>query len=253
MNTEYHRPLLLARLHTIIIFAWIFVATTLVGLVAIGCSFFSRNGDSVHLVARFWAKTILWVSGIRVTVIGIHRIESLTSCIFMSNHESNYDIPVLLSHLPRQFRWLAKAELFRIPIFGRSMSGAGYISINRSDRQSAFQSLARAAETIRNGTSVMIFPEGTRSRDGRLLPFKKGGFVMAIDAKVPIVPLVIEGTHEIMPKGSLLIRPRPVTVTICEKIDTHGFSRETKDNLMDQVRRAMQAVQAGAPDGGSSA
>jgi 1-acyl-sn-glycerol-3-phosphate acyltransferase len=253
MKTQRHRPLIPARLHTIVIFGWIFFATTLLGLTAIGCSFFSRTGNSVHLVARFWAKTILWVSGIRVTVTGIHRIKDLNSCIFMSNHESNYDIPVLLSHLPRQFRWLAKAELFRIPIFGRSMSGAGYISIDRSDRESAFQSLARAAETIHGGTSVMIFPEGTRSRDGRLLPYKKGGFVMAIDAQVPIVPIVIQGTHDIMPKGRLLIRPRPVMVTICEKIDTHGFSRETKDVIMDQVRRAMQAVQSGAPHGGSSA
>jgi 1-acyl-sn-glycerol-3-phosphate acyltransferase len=253
MKTEYHRPLLLTRLHTVAIFVWIVLATTVLGLTAICCSFFSRTGNSVHLVARFWGKTILWVSGIRVTAIGLDRISGLTSCIFMSNHQSNFDIPVLLSHLPKQFRWLAKAELFKIPIFGRSMSGAGYISIDRSDRKSAFMSLARAAETIRNGTSVMIFPEGTRSKDGRLLPYKKGGFVLAVDAQVPIVPIVIEGTHEIMPKGRLLIRPRPVTVTLCEKIDTLEFSRKTKDKVMDQVRQAMHTIQSGASHGGSRA
>ncbi|MGD9008732.1 MAG: lysophospholipid acyltransferase family protein [Desulfobacteraceae bacterium] len=253
MKTDYHLPLLLIRLHTIAICMWIVLATTVLGFLAICCSFFSRTGNSVHLIARFWGKTILWVSGIRVTAIGLDRIRGLTSCIFMSNHQSNFDIPVLLSHLPKQFRWLAKAELFKIPIFGRSMSGAGYISIDRSDRTSAFESLARAAETIRNGTSVMIFPEGTRSKDGRLLPYKKGGFVMAVDAQVPIVPIVIEGTHEIMPKGRLLIRPRPVTVTFCEKIDTRGFSRETKETVMDQVRQAMQAIQSSAPHGGSRA
>jgi 1-acyl-sn-glycerol-3-phosphate acyltransferase len=201
----------------------------------------------------FWGKTILWISGIRVSVIGLERIDGLSSCIFMSNHQSNFDIPVLLGNFPKQFRWLAKAELFKIPIFGRSMSGAGYISIDRSDRKSAFKSLARAAETIRNGTSVMIFPEGTRSKDGRLQPFKKGGFVMAVDAQVPIIPIVIEGTHEIMPKGRLLIRPRPVNVTICDKIDTSGHSRKTKDVVMDQVRQAMQEIQAGALHGGSRA
>ncbi len=250
---EYHRPLLLTRLHTLIISAWTVLATTVIGLLAICCSFFSRTGNSVHLVARFWAKTILWVSGIRVTVIGIDRISGLASCIFMSNHQSNFDIPVLLSNLPKQFRWLAKAELFKIPIFGRGMKGAGYISIDRSDRVSAFKSLARAAETIHNGTSVMIFPEGTRSKDGRLLPYKKGGFVMAVDAQVPIVPIVIEGTYEIMPKGRLLIRPRPVTVTICEKINTCGFSRKTKEKVMDRVRQAMQEVQSGVPHGGPRA
>ena len=253
MKTEYHRPRLLIRLHSIVISMWTVLATFVLGLLAIGCSFFSRNGNSVHQIARFWGKTILWISGIRVTVKGLDRIGGLSSCIFMSNHQSNFDIPVLLGDLPVQFRWLAKAELFRIPIFGRGMSGAGYISIDRSDRASAFQSLARAAETIRNGTSVMIFPEGTRSRDGRLLPFKKGGFVMAVDAQVPIVPLVIEGTHDIMPKGRLLIRPRPVTVTICRKIDTDGHTRKTKDVVMDRVRQAMQGVQSGAPNGGPCA
>src|SRR5210317_685359 len=126
-------------------------------------------------------------------------------CILMPIHQSNFDIPVLLGRLPVQFRWLAKAELFKIPIFGRGMRGCGYISIDRSNRKSAFQSLAEAATKIRNGVSVLIFPEGTRSRDGKILPFKKGGFVLSVDAGVPIVPIVIYNTGSIMPKGRLRI------------------------------------------------
>ncbi len=229
-------------LHTIVIYCWIITATITLGLLAIIISFFSRNGNSVHCIARLWGRSILWIADIRTEITGFSHDLQDRSCIFMSNHQSNFDIPVLYSALPVQFRWLAKAELFRIPIFGSSMRGAGYISIDRSNRKSAFQSLARAAEAIRGGTSVMIFPEGTRSRDGLLLPYKKGGFVLAVDAGVPIVPVVISGTHAIMPKGHLLIRRQWVRVHIGRPIETASFSRKTKDDLMVKVRTAMQEM-----------
>jgi 1-acyl-sn-glycerol-3-phosphate acyltransferase len=154
----------------------------------------------------------------------------------MPNHQSNADIPLLLGRLPVQFRWLAKAELFRIPIFGRAMRGVGYISIDRSNRKSAFESLERAARTIRSGTSVLIFPEGTRSRDGRILPFKKGGFVLSVDAGVPIVPIIIRGTRDIIPKGHFLIRPAPVTMEILDPVETADYTRKTKDQLLERIR-----------------
>ena len=116
---------------------------------------------------------------------------------------------------------------------------------DRYDRASAFESLNRAATTIRQGASVMIFPEGTRSPSGRLLSFKKGGFVLAVDAGVPIVPLVIAGTHEIMPKGKLMVRRQPVVVHIQPAIDTTDYSRDTKEHLMEAVRQSMMAVQGG--------
>lgn len=236
-------------LHTLVIYSWIIVATIVLGFLAIIVSFFSRNGNSVHGIARLWGRSILWVGGIGTQTSGFNYDLRSRSYIFMSNHQSNFDIPVLYCALPVQFRWLAKAELFRIPIFGLSMRGAGYISIDRSNRKSAFYSLARAAEAIRNGTSVMIFPEGTRSRDGALLPYKKGGFVMAVDAGVPIVPVVITGTHAIMPKGRLLIRRRWVRVHIGRPIETASFSRKTKDDLMVKVRSAMQEMVSEAEQG----
>ena len=225
--------------HTIVIYCWIIPATLVFAILAILASFFSRKGDAVHQIARLWGRSILWAGGIQTETTG-HRADTPDkSFIYMSNHQSNFDIPVLYGALPVQFRWLAKAELFKIPVFGQGMRGAGYISIDRSNRQSAFKSLARAAESIRNGTSIMIFPEGTRSRDGNLQDFKKGGFVMAVDAGVPIIPVVISGTHTVMAKGSLLIRRQRVRVHLGAPIATSDYTRKTKDALMAKVRSAM--------------
>jgi 1-acyl-sn-glycerol-3-phosphate acyltransferase len=130
------------------------------------------------------------------------------------------------------------------------MKGAGYISIDRSNRESAFRSLKRAAEIIRNGTSVLIFPEGTRSEDGRIQPFKKGGFVLALDAGVPIVPLVVRGTQAIMPKRRLWIRPGPVTLEVLDPIETTVFTRKTKNDLVDLVHRVLSEGLSGTESGG---
>lgn len=222
-------------LHTAVICIWTIFATIILGLVAIGVSFFSRTGNSVHLVARLWGRSILWISGIKVHIHGVEHLDAGRSAIYMSNHQSNFDIPVYLSALPVQFRWLAKAELFKIPIFGRGMRGAGYISIDRSDRHSAMESLVRAAQTIRDGTSVLIFPEGTRSTDGALRSFKAGGFIMAVDAGVPIVPMAVHGTFHVMPKGSLRIRRRPVHIAFRPPIETSAYTRKTKNELMEEV------------------
>jgi 1-acyl-sn-glycerol-3-phosphate acyltransferase len=190
----------------------------------------------MHHIARFWGKSILVVSRIKVTVKGMSNIDPSSPYIYMPNHQSNFDIPVLLGHLTVQFRWLAKRELFKIPIFGRAMRNVGYISIDRSNRQSAFESLKVAADKIKSGVSVLIFPEGTRSRDGKIRPFKKGGFVMAIDSGVPIVPVVITGTRAIMPKGKFRVYPGQVSMVIHKPIDTSTYTRETKEALMEKIR-----------------
>ena len=221
---------------------WVVLATAVFGTACILTSFISRTGNLPHRIARVWAQSILIVSGIKVTVNGLSHLVADRPVIYMVNHQSNFDIPVLLGRLPVQFRWLAKAELFRIPILGWGMRGSGYISIDRSNRKSAIRSLVRAAETIRNGTSVLIFPEGTRSRDGRLQPFKKGGFMLTVNAGVTVIPMVICGTWSIMPKDRLMIRPRPVTLTILPPVDTSGFSRKTKDDLMETIHRQMSAA-----------
>jgi len=226
-------------LYTVFIIGYIVLATIVLATVVIVVAFFSRDGNAPHLVARAWARSILFVSGVQVHINGLENLDIDGSFILMPNHQSNFDIPVLLGCLPVQFRWLAKAELFKIPIFGRGMRGCGYISIDRSNRKSAFQSLSKAAAKIRNGVSVLIFPEGTRSWDGKILPFKKGGFVLSVDAGVPIVPIVIFNTGSIMPKGKLLIRTRSVRMDILKPISTSDYTRKTKDDLMDTVRNTI--------------
>ena len=229
-------------LRTAFIILYVIPATAVLGIIAIIVSFFSRTGNPVHIVARIWSKSILFVSRIRVDVQGLANIDPSKSYIYMSNHRSNFDIPVLLGCLPIQFRWLAKAELFKIPIFGRAMLGAGYVKIDRFNRDSAFKSINEVASRMKNGVSVMIFPEGTRSEDGDLKPFKKGGFVMAVDSGVPIVPVVLHGTRSIMAKGSLRINPGRVTLSIQAPIDTSGYTRDTKDELMKKVRGVISEV-----------
>lgn len=225
---------------TLFIIVWTILVTIYYGTMAIILSYLGSS-RIVHRVAQLWAGSILLASGIRVKVRGLALADPDRSYIFMSNHQSNFDIPVLLAHLPVEFKWLAKAELFRIPIFGQAMTRAGYISIDRSNRKSAFASLKRAAGDIRNGKSVMIFPEGTRSPDGNVKPFKKGGFVLAVDSGVPVIPVVIHGTGSIMPKRQLTITPGNVTVRFGKPIRTSEYTRKTKDALLDDVRRVICA------------
>lgn len=223
-------------MYTALIVVWVLLVTIVLGSTVIVVAFFSEKGNGPHLIARAWARSILWVSRAEVELEGLENLPRDAPCILMPIHQSNFDIPVLLGRLPVQFRWLAKAELFKIPIFGRGMRGCGYISIDRSNRKSAFQSLADAAQRIRDGASVLIFPEGTRSRDGEIGPFKKGGFVLTVDAGVPIVPIVIYGTRAIMPKGRLLLKPGDVYMEILPPVASAGYTRKTKDLLIEDVR-----------------
>ncbi len=224
-------------IRTVVVIIWTVLATVVLSIATIVASLFSKTGNTPHRVAGIWGKSILWASRVKVTVRGLSSIDAMQSYIFMVNHQSIYDIPVLLGYLPHQFRWLAKAELFRIPLFGHAMRRVGYISIDRSDRKAAIKSLQTAAEKIKDGVSVLIFPEGTRSQDGRIQPLKKGGFVLAVDSAVPIVPIIIRGTRAITPKNKLQMKPGQVSLNIKKPIESSKYSRKTKDALLEKVHR----------------
>ncbi len=204
------------------------------------------SGDLGHWVARLWGRCILVTSGVTVRVRGREHILKGQPQIFFSNHLSYFDVICLLSHLPAQYRWLAKAELFRIPLFGRAMAQGGYLAIDRSNPRKAHQSMLVAAKRISGGTSLVIFPEGTRSPDGRLQRFKTGGAILAIRAQAPVVPVVIVGTDKVLPKRSLRVRKGTVEIRIGKPIVTEGLRTRDKKWLLSEVRGAMSAMLEGA-------
>jgi 1-acyl-sn-glycerol-3-phosphate acyltransferase len=196
----------------------------------------SPGEEKVHRIANLWARMLLWLSGVQVDVEGEHNVSPDRPQIFMSNHQSDFDILIVLAHIPGQFRWIAKKELFKIPVFGKAMKNAGYIEIDRQHHQNALQSLDEAAKKIREGKSVVTFPEGTRSKDGTIKQFKQGMFYLAIQSGVPITPISIIGASKIMPKRSLMIKPGRIKMIIGRPVDVSPYTIETRGELIDLVR-----------------
>jgi len=157
----------------------------------------------------------------------------------MSNHQGNYDIFALLGHLTYQFKWLAKKELFSVPFLGWTMAAVGYISIDRGGTRDTVEAMKEAAQRIRDGMSVVIFPEGSRSPDGSIQPFKKGGFTLAIKSKVPIVPVAISGSRDIIPKGKLAVSPGEIRIRVDHPIETENCALKDRDWLMKKVRETI--------------
>ena len=230
----------MTMIHTVFAILSSIVATAFFSCLAILVSLWNRDGDYSHVVGRIWAKTVLLLSRVTVSVQGLHHLDPGATYIYMVNHQSMFDILVLQGYVSVQFRWLAKRELFQIPVFGPSMTRAGYVSIDRSNRRMAHKSLLEAARKIAQGVSVVIFPEGSRSQDGEIMPFKPGGFHLAVRAGQSIVPVAICGTHDVMPKGSLRISPGRVTVSINPPIETASYAKGDKNLLMETVRSVMK-------------
>lgn len=227
--------------------AVILIATVACGVPALVANVLRPGTNATMVLGRVWSRVILRATGARVRYVGLENVLAHQPCIYISNHLSNVDIWALIAVLPVATRFVAKQSLFRIPLFGTIMRTAGFVSIDRQNRGRAIGSLRVAAEKIRSGRPVLLFAEGTRSRSGRLAPFKKGPFYLAIEAAVPIVPIVITGSGRVMPPGSMRVTPGPVAVSFLPPVDVAPFLPDDLAGLMRTVRAPMEDAVGGSP------
>ena len=228
-------------IRTILLYSTAAVATIVLGSIVIIAALVGvKDGpNSIYdKVPRWWSLAVLRMVGIKVRVHGWENAKADSPQIFASNHVSWFDVPSLASTLPNN-RFVAKAELFKVPVFGRAMRAVGMIEIQRENRKAAFGAYEVAAERIRGSKSVVVFPEGTRGTAYPLRPFKKGPFVLAIAAGVPIVPIILHGTIEIMPRGTLWVHPGTIDIHLLEPVSTRGVDYDHRDALMNTVRTRM--------------
>jgi len=224
-------------------YLYLAVFIPITGLFAVSArifTLFDSSGRSYAAHARLWARFAL---ALNKTPVELHGAENLPDgpFILMSNHQSSFDILALIATIPRRVYWIAKKELFDIPIFGSSMRRGGYIPLDRSDGRKALKSMENAAAIIRHGSSVVMFPEGTRTRDGQLLPFKRGGFMLAVRAGVPVIPVTINGSGLVNPSGQIRLYSGKITLTLHPQIDIpDGMKKGAAEEwLMERVQGAI--------------
>ena len=225
-------------------YMWALIASTVIvfGLTLLLTLPLARKGPLYKLIVHGWGKTIVAGSGVKVTIVGRDKLDPAVPYVFMSNHQSYFDVICLVARLTHPVRFVAKKELLYVPVFGLCMWASGHIIINRAQHAAAVGELKKAAAKIRAGTPVLVFPEGTRSPDHKLGPFKKGGFMLALEAQVPVVPLSIVGSHPMMPKDRYTFARSDVTIVVGDPIPTAGLNSSSegdKEQLMALTRKAM--------------
>jgi len=211
------------------------VATLFMGLAIILISLVTSGGPA-YLIMCAWAWVVSKSMGLSFSIHGEDKIAPGNSYIITPNHQSNADILALLRMLPPRFRWVTKKELAKIPVFGWALMRTGAISIDRADRRQSVQSLKEGKAKLKGGWSVLIYPEGTRSPDGQMLPFKKGAFMMAVQTGIPILPVTTNGAFKVLPKKTLWFRPGHITVTIGNPIMTTGLTEKDVPDLIGKTR-----------------
>lgn len=220
----------------------IILITIPTGILVLSLAPFDRDGKLACQFTRLWTWAILKIGGIRLRIEGLDLLDPKRAYVFVANHGSNIDMPVLVQSLPGfQLRWVAKKELLRVPLFGLAVRASRHIIVDRADRSTAMASLRRAREVIKKGISVVFFPEGTRSTSEKLLPFKRGGFVLAVKTGTPIVPVTIKGSRSVLPRGDWRIRGGEIRVIVSQPIAVDQPHSGMLGSLVNQVRQIMES------------
>ena len=218
---------------------WATVATLTLFLPVTLAALLSRTGNLAFSLSRIWAHIMLAATRVRPVIRGREKIRPGQSYIIVSNHQSEFDILAIVTTLGIQYRWIIKKELRRAPLFGYALHASRNIFIDRGDHEQAMKSIRKGMERLPDGVSVMFFAEGTRSADGTIAPFKKGGFLMALDGGLPILPVTVNGSRRLLPKKSLVFHPGPIEVVVADPIDTGGYTRDTLQDLVDRTREVI--------------
>ncbi|MEO7158826.1 MAG: lysophospholipid acyltransferase family protein [Vicinamibacterales bacterium] len=233
---------LIAAVRSVLTYLVVSIYVLLAGPVALAIGVPFKYKPALYIPGHIGVGLALGLAGIRYRVRGRQHIPPNRAVVFCSNHESNVDPPVLFQALHKRLHVLFKAELTKLPILGAVMVAGGFVPVERDRREASMASIERAAESLRAGNSFLIFPEGTRSKTADLLPFKKGGFIMAIKAQAPIVPVAVSGGRAAMQKGSWFVRPVMVDVRIGEPVATTGYSLDDRDELIEVVRQRIEEL-----------
>jgi 1-acyl-sn-glycerol-3-phosphate acyltransferase len=230
-------PLWLTALATFTGNLYLLVGSALLGVVTILSSWLPPRGSWSFAVMRIWSGGLLAASFVRVEVSYAPELEPGRSYVFLANHQSLFDVPALIASAPGQLRMIAKRTLFQVPVFGWAMRAGGFVPVDRADRSSARATFSSASARLREGVSILLFPEGTRSLDDTLLPFQRGGFLLALKSGLPIVPVGVRGSRAIQSRGNWSIRPGTIVVTYGAPIDPSAYGLRRKKELMEEVRR----------------
>jgi 1-acyl-sn-glycerol-3-phosphate acyltransferase len=209
-------------------------------LVATIISQFERKGNLAHYVGKFWSLLNIFLSGTRLTIKGKEKINKNLTYIVMSNHQSLFDVWALIGKIPLQLRWVVKSDIRKMPIFGYTLERIGHVYIDRKNRKRAAISLETTSRKIKKGTSVIIFPEGTRSEDGHLLKFRMGRAIMALKSGVPILPVTVNGSRFVLPKNTIALMPGKIEIVVGDVIDPSGYDGNNQDELMEQIKAAIE-------------
>jgi 1-acyl-sn-glycerol-3-phosphate acyltransferase len=233
---------MLAKLRGLFLVTFWFTAIAIVAPPLILLFLIFRKEGIIFKPVRFFIRLGLAMVGVKVKVTGLENLDPQQAYILTPNHQSFIEVPLFVTYLDRYPAYLAKKEVFKYPIFGYGIGLIKVVSVDRSNSPAAVESAKQATENIRQGKSYMVYPEGTRSKDGKLLPFKKGAFMMAIDAGVPVVPVTVSGATKIMPKGEFKLFPSTVHIIVHEPISTAGYSRNNVAELMERTREKIYSA-----------